>query len=217
MEHWRGFLKEELPPGSYRVFKSPTTKRPTMKVNISLPSKVGNFRVSPIGDIHQNVSMCKCWGKYDSTIKKAVQGKNIPASAVYAILEKEGTRGKTTARRKNENGTYDVGIAQINDSHIKNKKKDFRKNPKKSIQFAAKLLQKYWDTANLMAAGFPDINRDTLMQMVFAGYNGGEGAMKWFAKRNLADQEMSDHRSNRNYMPAAWFIFNEYGGWGNDT
>ncbi len=213
MEQWRSFLKEELSSGSYRVFKSPTTKRPTMKINVSLPAKDGNYRISPLGDEYHNVGMCKCWGKYDATIQKAIQGTNIPANAVYAILEKEGTKGKTNTKRKNKNGTYDVGIAQINDVHIKNKKKDFRKNPNKSIQFAVKLLQKYWNIANSMAGGDPDIDRDTLLQMVFAGYNGGTGAMEWFTKRNIVDKEMSDHRSNREYMPAAWFIFNEYGGW----
>jgi hypothetical protein len=228
MENWRNYLfEQEVPAGAYRTFVSPSSGRQKMQIQMSVPSKTGDYRVSPLPDFEKNkfgnFQLCKCYNKYSSEIQSAVIGTDIPINAIYAILEQEGTRGNSKKRSYNKKSkTYDVGIAQINDIHIDAKlrgtAKDWRYDPKKSIKFAAKLLQKFWDSGkkeSQIDSAFEARDRDILLQLAFAGYNGGRRAQRFFVEHNLNNPEkgMSQHKSNKDYMPQAWFYFSEYGGW----
>lgn len=229
MENWRNYLSEqEVPDGAYRTFRSPSSGKTKMQVQMSVPSKSGDYRVSPLPDWEKNkygnFPLCNCFDKYHSIIEaSSMSTSNIPVNAIYAILEKEGSKGKLRKRSKNKNGTYDVGIAQINDQHIERKirgtSKDWRYDPEASIKFAAELLQTFWDSgkekSKIDSSGLAR-DRDVLLQLAFAGYNGGYEAQEWFVRKNLNDTSkgMSQHGSNLNYMPQAWFYFSEYGGWG---
>ena len=224
MENWRNYLAEqEFPSGAYRTFVSPSSGREKMQIQMSVPSKSGDYPVSPVPkNKWGNLPLCKCFEDYLAIIKKAVTGTDIPVNAIYAILEIEGSKGKKDKISTNKDGSKDVGIAQINDLHVdknlRGTSEDWRKNPEKSIKYATGLLQTFWDSADRklqISSDGPDQPRDLLLQLAFAGYNGGYEAQKYFIKKNIKDTSkgMSQHGSNKDYMPKAWFYFHAYGGW----
>ena len=147
-----------------------------------------------------------CRLEYLLTSKEEIR---IPPAAVYAILEQEGSKGDP---KKVSGDGADVGIMQLNVIHRKGVN---RKDPIASIEYGTKELQRWWDVAK-RRLGHED-DRDLMLKMAFAGYNGGYRAINAFIKDLIVNQRPSKHRSVNEYMPMAYVYFSRYGGWAGDS
>lgn len=85
--------------------------------------------------------------KYDSIFKKYSEIYNVPFLLLKVIAISENSMMDPNLVRKNKNGTYDIGLFQINtakitDKELKHIKKNDLKRPEVSTNVAAFILRK---------------------------------------------------------------------------
>lgn len=115
--------------------------------------------------------------EYYDYVVQASEDNNIPINVILAIMTNENQSYDTLARHKNTNGTYDMGLCQVNSRYYKDFGRTYNinnfdpYNPKQAIEFIAKHM-KY-----LSEYGANEFNLNSEDSYIFAAgaYNRGLG------------------------------------------
>lgn len=89
---------------------------------------------------------------FANVFEEAGKAYNLSPKLLWAIAYKESRHNPKAINRSNKNGTYDIGIMQINSSHLKWLKKDYAiseqdlfNKPKVNVFVGAMILRKCFD------------------------------------------------------------------------